>query len=87
MTSKRIGALISLEGEQQFKASVQNCKNSISAMKSELTQIQTAYAGNANGLEALSEMQKNMLKFRQQQQRRLKNHARHMKKAQKKKKN
>ena len=58
MASKRIGALISLEGEQQFKASVQNCKNSISAMKSELTQIQTTYTGNANGLEALSEMQK-----------------------------
>ena len=54
---KQIGALIKIDGEQQFKASIQNCKTSIAAMKSELKNIQSTYKGNANSLEALSAMQ------------------------------
>lgn len=51
-----IGALISLDGEQQFRAGMQNCKAAVSAMKAELKNIQTVYAGNANSLQALAEM-------------------------------
>lgn len=57
MGKSQIGAIIKLDGEASFKASIQNCKSSISAMKAELKNIQSNYRGNANGLEALTEMQ------------------------------
>ena len=58
MASKRqIGAIIKLDGENTFKIAVQNCKGSISALKSELKNIQSSYAGNANSIEALSAVQ------------------------------
>lgn len=57
MGKSQIGAIIKLDGEASFKASIQNCKTSISAMKAELKTIQANYKGNANGLEALTEMQ------------------------------
>lgn len=57
MGKSQIGAIIKLDGEASFKASIQNCKTSISAMKAELKNIQSHYKGNANGLEALTEMQ------------------------------
>ena len=56
-SKKQIGAIIKLEGEQTFKASIQNCKTNISALKAELKNIQSTYSGNANSLEALSAMQ------------------------------
>ena len=54
---RQIGAIIKLDGEQQFKASITSCKTSISSMKASLKQIQASYSGNANGLEALSAVQ------------------------------
>lgn len=57
MGKSQIGALIRLEGEASFKASIQTCRSSISAMKAELKTIQSNYKGNANSLEALTEMQ------------------------------
>lgn len=57
MGKSQIGAIIKLDGEASFKASIQNCKTSISAMKAELKTIQSNYKGNANSLEALTEMQ------------------------------
>lgn len=57
MGKSQIGAIIKLDGEASFKASIQNCKSSISAMKAELKNIQSNYKGNANSLEALTEMQ------------------------------
>lgn len=57
MGKSQIGAIIKLDGEASFKASIQNCKTSISAMKAELKTIQSSYKGNANSLEALTEMQ------------------------------
>lgn len=57
MGKSQIGAIIKLDGEASFKASIQNCKSSISAMKAELKTIQANYKGNANSLEALTEMQ------------------------------
>lgn len=57
MGKSQIGAIIKLDGEASFKASIQNCKTSIGAMKAELKTIQANYKGNANGLEALTEMQ------------------------------
>lgn len=57
MGKSQIGTIIKLDGEASFKASIQNCKSSISAMKAELKTIQSNYKGNANSLEALTEMQ------------------------------
>lgn len=58
MASKRqIGALIKLDGEQTFRASIQNCKSSLAALKAQLQATQASYQGNANGLEALSAVQ------------------------------
>lgn len=57
MGKSQIGAIIKLDGEASFKASIQNCKTSISAMKAELKTIQSNYKGNANSLEALTAMQ------------------------------
>lgn len=54
---RQIGAIIKLEGEQQFKSAITSCRTSLSAMKSSLKQIQASYSGNANGLEALSAVQ------------------------------
>lgn len=57
-TKKRaIGAIIKLDGESSFRNSIQNCKNSVSAMKSELNNIIKSYDGSANSLQALTEMQ------------------------------
>lgn len=58
MASKRqIGALIKLDGEQTFRASIQNCKSSLAALKAQLQATQVSYQGNANSLEALSAVQ------------------------------
>lgn len=57
-TKKRaIGAIIKLDGESSFRNSIQNCKNSVSAMKSELNNIIKSYDGSANSLQALTEIQ------------------------------
>ena len=57
-SKKQIGAIIKLEGEQTFKASIQNCKANIGALRADLKNIQSTYSGNANSLEALSAMQR-----------------------------
>ena len=66
MASKRqIGAIIKLDGENTFRVAVQNCKWSISALKSELKNIQSSYAGNANSLEALSAVQEKYVQIQE----------------------
>lgn len=60
---RQIGALIKLDGEQQFKAGITSCKTSLSSLKSSLKQIQASYSGNANSLEALSAVQNQYLQI------------------------
>lgn len=50
----QIGAIIKLDGESTFKASVTNCKARITELKANFTQLNSEYKGNANSLEALS---------------------------------
>lgn len=59
MANKRstIGAIIKLDGESSFRNSISNCKNAVSAMKSELSNIIKSYDGSANSLQALTEVQ------------------------------
>lgn len=60
-----IGAIIKLDGEGVFRNSIQNCKNSVSAMKSELQTIIKSYEGNANSIEALSAVQEKYAEIQQ----------------------
>ncbi|QJU13291.1 hypothetical protein HL650_01645 [Blautia pseudococcoides] len=53
MAIKKIGALIALDGEKEFKQNVTNCNKSLSALKSELGLVQAQYEGQENSLEAL----------------------------------
>ena len=53
MAIKKIGALIALDGEKEFKQNVTNCNKSLSALKSELGLVQAQYEGQENTLEAL----------------------------------
>lgn len=59
MASKRstIGAIIKLDGESAFRNSISNCRNSLSAMKAEMSNIIKSYDGSANSLQALTEVQ------------------------------
>lgn len=54
MKQRRIGAIIALDGEKEFKASVTACNKSLSTMKSEMKLVSAQTAGNANTLESLS---------------------------------
>lgn len=53
MAIKKIGALIALDGEREFKQNVTNCNKSLSALKSELGLVKAQYEGQENTLEAL----------------------------------
>lgn len=51
---RKIGAIIALDGEREFKSAVTACNKSLSTMKSEMKLVSAQTAGNANSLEALS---------------------------------
>lgn len=54
MASKRkIGAIIALDGEKEFKSSVTSCNKSLSTLKSEMNLVKAETAGSANSLENL----------------------------------
>ena len=53
-TNKRkIGALIALDGESQFKKSVSACNASLKTMKSEMNLVTEEFKGQANSMDAL----------------------------------
>lgn len=53
-TNKRkIGAVISLDGESQFKKSVSACNTSLKTMKSEMSLVNEQFKGQANSMDAL----------------------------------
>lgn len=51
---RKIGAIIALDGERDFKAAVTSCNKSLSTMKSEMKLVSAQTAGSANTLESLS---------------------------------
>jgi TP901 family phage tail tape measure protein len=51
--ARKIGAVIALDGEQQFKNAVTACTKSLNNMKSALKLVETQTAGQKNSLEAL----------------------------------
>lgn len=53
-TNKRkIGAVIALDGESQFKKSVSACNASLKTMKSEMNLVTEEFKGQANSMDAL----------------------------------
>lgn len=53
-TNKRkIGAVIALDGESQFKKSVSACNTSLKTMKSEMALVSEQFKGQANSMDAL----------------------------------
>lgn len=58
MASKRkIGAIIALDGEREFKAAVTSCNKSLATMRSEMKLVEAETAGSANSLETLQKKQ------------------------------
>lgn len=51
---RKIGAIIALDGEKEFKSAVTACNKSLGTMKSEMKLVSAQTEGNANSLEALS---------------------------------
>lgn len=54
MAAKKIGAIIALDGEKQFRQNVTSCNKSLAALKSELQLTKAQYEGQENSLEALT---------------------------------
>lgn len=50
---RSIGAVISLEGESQFRRAVTSCNTSLRTMRSEMQLVSEQYRGQANSMEAL----------------------------------
>lgn len=53
MANKKIGAVIALDGEKEFKQSVTNCNKTLASLKSEMELVQAESDGQANSLESL----------------------------------
>lgn len=53
MAQKKIGALIALDGEKEFRQSVTDCNKSLTTLKSEMSLVKAESEGQANSLEAL----------------------------------
>lgn len=53
-STKKIGALLALDGETEFRKSVRAVNSDLNEMKSELKLVSAEYKGNANSIEALT---------------------------------
>lgn len=54
MAQKKIGAIIKLDGEKEYRQAVTACTKSVTMMRSEMKLVTAETAGNANSLESLS---------------------------------
>ena len=50
---RKIGAIITLDNEKQFREAVTNCNKVLGTMRSEMKLVQAQTAGQANSLETL----------------------------------
>ena len=55
MAAKKIGAIIALDGEKEFKNNVTSCNKALSSLKSELQLVEAQYEGQENSLDALTQ--------------------------------
>lgn len=54
MAAKKIGAIIALDGEREFKENVTNCNKALNTLKSEMKLVEAQSEGQQNSLEALT---------------------------------
>ena len=57
MAGNKIGVIIAVDGEQEFREAMKNAAEAAKQVKSELQALEGAYSGNANSLEALTKKQ------------------------------
>lgn len=68
MAAKKIGAIIALDGEKEFKQSVSDCNKSLSAMKSEMELVKAQCEGQENSLESLKKKHEVLMRTLEEQQ-------------------
>ena len=54
MAAKKIGAIIALDGEREFKENVTNCNKALNTLKSEMKLVEAQSEGQQNSLESLT---------------------------------
>ena len=54
MAAKKIGAIIALDGEKEFRQNVTSCNKTLTSLKSEMKLVSAETEGQANSLEALT---------------------------------
>ena len=54
MALKKIGALLTLDGEKEFRSAASAVNSTLKTMRSEMKLVTSEYAGNANSMEALT---------------------------------
>ena len=54
MANRKIGAVIALDGEQQFKSAVTDCTRELNTMKSAMKLVEAQTDGQAKSLETLN---------------------------------
>lgn len=69
MAAKKIGALITLDGEKEFKQNVTSCNKSLSALRSEMKLVEASCDGQANTLESLTKKHEVLTKILEEQKR------------------
>ncbi len=67
MAAKKIGALIALDGEREFKQNVTSCNKALSSMKSEMNLVKAQCEGQQNSLESLTKKHEVLTKILEEQ--------------------
>lgn len=62
MAAKKIGAIIALDGEKEFKQNVTSCNKSLSSLKSEMGLVKAQCEGQENSLQSLSKKHEVLIK-------------------------
>ena len=57
MAGKKIGIVLALDGEKEFRQGMSNARKESQMMKSEINKLSAEYEGNANSLEYLRKKQ------------------------------
>lgn len=69
MAAKKIGALIALDGEKEFRQNVTSCNKALSSMKSEMNLVKAQCEGQQNSLESLTKKHEVLTKILDEQKR------------------
>ena len=68
VSAKKIGAIIALDGEKEFKHNVTTCNKSLASLKSEMNLVKAECEGQQNSLESLTKKHEILTKILNEQQ-------------------